>query len=241
MEIMKSHLKTLQSRGYITENEIIRFRAYNDEELFKFTKSTRPLERTVAVNILSERKGVNDKDFVSYLLKMLCMERKLYTKLEICKVLESGDSNTARQMVQYLGLIGNNQYRSLPENPSKKRSYPLPRDIIARTLANMNVDVLPVLIDVLDSGDEIKLSECIDAIGYFVFYHPNIDYKLALDSILNIMVAYEDKDIIFWKCVVCLSAFKTERSIKRLQNIHQNSKSNLLILEAKRSLQLMNV
>ena len=40
-------------------------------------------------------------------------------------------------MVEYLGQIGNNQHKVLPTNGFNKKSYPLPRDIIARTLAHM--------------------------------------------------------------------------------------------------------
>ena len=56
-------------------------------------------------------------------------------------------------MVEYLGQIGNNQHTVLPTNGFNKKSYPLPRDIIARTLAHMKEDILPVLMDVLKTNN----------------------------------------------------------------------------------------
>ncbi|MCC0704505.1 hypothetical protein IC213_15705 [Clostridioides sp. ES-S-0049-02] len=54
------------------------------------------------------------------------------------------------------------------------KSYPLARDIITRSLARMNVEILPVLFDVLESDDRIKISEVIDAIGFMIFYNQEV-------------------------------------------------------------------
>lgn len=74
-------------------------------------------------------------------------------------------------MFEYLGKIGNNQHKVLPSNGFNKNNYPLPRDIIARTLAHMNEVILPELLDVLKSNNILAIREVIDAIGFICFYH----------------------------------------------------------------------
>ena len=83
------------------------------------------------------------------------------------------------QNIIYLAKIGKNQYKELPSEPSRKKSYPLPRDIIARTLAKMDTSIMPFLMKVLKEDDLSKISEVIDAIND----ENNILYKEAERSI----------------------------------------------------------
>lgn len=74
-------------------------------------------------------------------------------------------------MVNYLGTIGKNQYKELPEKKINKKSYPLPRDIVARTLAHMGGKVLPELIKLLKSSNVVAIREALNAIGFIGFYN----------------------------------------------------------------------
>lgn len=54
------------------------------------------------------------------LLQQLEKEKCLYTRIAICETLEAGDQRTAEKMALYLGRIGTNQYKTVPETVSAK-------------------------------------------------------------------------------------------------------------------------
>ncbi|MCC0647080.1 HEAT repeat domain-containing protein [Clostridioides sp. ZZV15-6598] len=233
---MKSTNEDLMKRGFITEEYINKFQSYSDEELLELVNSSKAVERSVSINLMSKRYGVENKEFVEFLLGKLCVEKSLYTKIEICSALEKGNIYTAKQMIKYLGIIGNNQHKCLPDRVSKKKSYPLARDIIARSLARMNVEVLPVLFDVLESDDRIKISEVIDAIGFMIFYNQETSNEYYFKKIVSVMEKYLEDDLIIWKCIMCLSSFKTQESIDILEQVLYSDKNDLIKNEAECSL-----
>lgn len=233
---MKSNNEDLIKRGFITEEYVNKFQSYSDEELLELVNSSKAVERSVSINLMSKRRGVENKEFVEFLLGKLCVEKSLYTKIEICSALEKGNADTAKYMIEYLGIIGNNQHKCLPERVSKKKSYPLARDIIARSLARMNVEILPVLFDVLESDDRIKISEVIDAIGFMIFYNQDVASNYYFEKIVDVMEKYSEDDLIIWKCVMCLSSFKTQESIDTLKQVLYSDKDDLIKNEADCSL-----
>lgn len=236
---MISSEEDLRKRGLITENDIIKFQNQSNDELMLLVNSESAVERSVSVNLLSKRIDIENLDFVNLLLERLCVEKKLYTKIEICKVLEKGNIKTAEQMVKYLGKIGKNQYKYLPEKVSMKKSYPLPRDIIARTLGKMDIEVLPTLFNVLKGDDIQKISEVIDAIGFLLFYNPTYDSEYSFKLIIDVLNRYSENRLITWKCVTCLSSFKKEESFNILKQILRKHKNDIIIEEAKRSIRLI--
>lgn len=236
---MKSSNEDLRRRGFITTEDIISFQHCSNSELILLINSQNSVERSVAINLLSHRFHTEDLNFVKILLKRLCVEKCLYTKLEICNALEKGSIKTAEQMVAYLGYIGKNQHLCLPKKVSQKKSYPLPRDIIARSLGKMNFRILPVLFNVLNTNNEVKISEAIDAIGFLLFYNPNYANKHFFQSIINTLNKYCENNVIVWKCVCCLSSFKTQDSIEALNKIITHNKNDIIKCEANRSLKLI--
>ena len=236
---MKSSNEDLRKRGFITTEDIINFQHCTNSELILLINSQNSVERSVAINLLSNRFHTEDLDFVKILLERLCVEKCLYTKIEICNALEKGSIKTAEQMVAYLGCIGKNQHICLPEKVSQKKSYPLPRDIIARSLGRMDFRILPVLFDVLNSNDEVKISEVVDAIGFLFFYNPDYANKHFFGAIIDTLNKYSESNLIVWKCVCCLSSFRTQGSIEVLNQILNNSKNDIIKYEAKRSLKLI--
>ena len=119
-------------------------------------------------------------------------------------------------MIPYLGRVGKNQHRSLPDKVSAKKSYPLPRDLIARTLAGMDLAVFPLLLDVLDTGDRWKISEALDAVGFMAFYHPSLVSEKNADRVIRLLKKESD-EIIQWKALLCLSAFPVPEGIRVLK------------------------
>ena len=145
---MKSSNEQLKNRGYATIEDIDKYVDLNENELLALLKSKEPHKRTVAIKLLSN-KIQSDNDMINLFCNMLLHENKLYTKIELCNALSKASVESAKIMVNYLGIIGENQYKELPDKKFNKKSYPLPRDIVARTLAHMGVDVLPELIKTL--------------------------------------------------------------------------------------------
>ena len=237
---MKSSDEDLRKRGFITIEDINKFQKCSNTELILLINSPNSVERSVTINLLSSRLCIENLDFVNILLERLCVEKCLYTKIEICNALEKGNIKTAEQMIQYLGCIGKNQHLYLPKKSSEKTSYPLPRDIIARSLGKMNVEILPVLFNVLNGNNQEKVSEVIDAIGFMLFYNPGYTNEYLFDSIINTLNKYSGSDMILWKCVICLSSFRTQSSIETLNQVLNSNKNDTIKCEAKRSLKLIS-
>lgn len=200
--------------------------------------SKNSVERTVAVNILS-KKYIKNIFFVQILLDRLCKEKCLYTRIEICKSLEKGDINTARLMINYLGKIGKNQHLSLPKSVSKKNSYPLPRDLIARTLGKMDICIFDILLE--EAVKDNTSIEIIDAIGYMAFYNKELATEDNLYKVFNIMTRDISNKLIIYKITTCLSAFNCNKSIEMLNKIKKNYRNTIIYEEADRSLKLINL
>lgn len=230
---MKSKLSDLKKRGMVTGEEILSFSNLPIEELVKLLHSENACERSAAaINLLPVSDMAADE-----LLTQLSFEKCLYTKISICESLEKGNIETAKKMSKFLGMIGNNQYIKLPEKVSAKKSYPLPRDIIARVLGKMDALIYPVLDDILKTAYTEQISEALDAIGFMVFYNPQLVNSVNVKSILRILNIYKDNEIIVWKSILCLSAFPLLESAEVLETYAM--RKDILGKEAIRSLSFM--
>ncbi|MEI0517424.1 hypothetical protein [Brachyspira murdochii] len=234
---LKSDLDKLKNRGLPLEEDVILLKNKSLEDLIYCLNDNDASVRTsAAINL----KYYADKA-ADYLLFRLFEEDSLYTKIAICETLEAGNIDTARKMAEYLGKIGNNQYKKLPKKVSSKKSYPLPRDIIARILAKMNADILPVLIEVLQSDDLLKIYEAIDSFGYMCFYNETLQNEKNIEYIINLINKYKDDKLLIWKCLTCLSAFNLEKSRDILNSfINKYGYEDILYWEAMRSLNILN-
>lgn len=236
---MKSSDSQLRSRGKITSEDLQQYSNHTKIELSEMLKSKEAYKRTIAVKILSEKYDLTD-DLIHLFLHTLKQEKKLYTKIELCDALSKGDVQSAKIMVEYLGQIGNNQHTELPTNGFNKKSYPLPRDIIARTLAHMKEDILPVLMDVLKTNNIPAIREVIDAIGFICFYNKiHFNTQIVDELILCLNENYND-DIIRWKLVRAFESFNDINLIHILMEIKQNDSQLVIRNEAKRSLEIIN-
>ncbi|AOT72470.1 hypothetical protein [Geosporobacter ferrireducens] len=74
------------------------------------------------------------------------------------------------ETIEYLGKVGKNQYKELPDKPFDKNNYPLPRDIISRTICKVGIPALKHLRECLYTGSYEQILEAIDAIGFISFY-----------------------------------------------------------------------
>lgn len=226
---MKSNQKQLQARGWIEEEDLFPFETSSSEELLRLLNSENPQERSIAARLLPLTEEITVK-----LLEAAAKEKKLYCRLEIMRKLETGTSETAKQMLPYLSKIGNNQHRLPLKQPSAKKSFPLPRDLIARSLGNMSPEILPTLFEQLSCLKSSQTSELLDAIGLLVFYHPNEASDEYFNQLLALWDKHADSPLLQWKLVICFSAFPQSKAL--LEEIMRRNTD--LAAEAQRSLNL---
>ena len=233
---LKSDLDKLKNRGMPLDEDIKLLEGKSLKELISYLDNDNAVIRTSSA--LNLKKYVNKA--CDSLLLQLYKEKSLYTKIAICETLQNGNIDTARKMTEYIGRIGDNQYKTVPNKVSLKKSYHMPRDIIARTISKMNIDVFPVLIEVLQSNDLEKIYEAVDAYGFMVFYNKTLQNEKNLKYIINLINKYKDDKLLIWKCITCLSAFNLEKSKYILKSFVNNDDKDILSLEAKRSLSILN-
>ncbi|MFS0784375.1 hypothetical protein [Bacillus sp. 1P06AnD] len=237
---MKSSHAQLLARGKVTPAELQPFTHYTKEELTALLASPKAHIRTIAITQLVENDGLND-DVIILFLQSLKQEDKLYTKLALCEALSKGGIISAERMVAYLGKIGSNQHTCLPAEPSKKTGYPLPRDIIARTLSHMGPEILLVLLNVLKTGRASAVSEAIDAIGFICFHN-----KISSETETQIAAAlaaclelFKDDAVIRWKVVRAFESFYSEDILHTLTLIAKQDSQSTIRKEAQRSLRII--
>ena len=97
-----------------------------------------------------------------------------------------------------------------------------------------------VLLSSLDSCVADQITELLDAIGFMVFYNPNLAILENLKPILGVLDKYEDNILIVWKVCMVLSAFPLDESVFILNKIKFHYGVDLILLEVERSLNLIN-
>lgn len=198
---MKSNEQQLKDRGYFTKNVTVIYSTKTNEELWILLTSKNAQQRSIAVYMLSKRNEIKSPEFVKTLIQMLQKERKLYTRLAISNAFEKGNDETALQLQPYLGKIGCNQHHHIGRT-SKKKSYPLARDIVARIICNMKVS--PSYLLQLFDLPVIQLREALDIVGWHLFYN---DYDIKpFYQRLSVLMQQSSDDVVLWKCMTCCSA-----------------------------------
>ena len=225
---MKSTRSQLKNRGMASPEEIAACASLPWDQLVEELRSPDPCRRTAAARCMDP----NSKSAAVLLLEQLAQEKCLYTRLAICETLEKGTEETAEKMLPWLGRIGKNQYKALPDKVSAKKSFPLPRDLIARSLARMDMAVFPLLLQLFKTGSEQQISEALDAAGFMAFYHP-----AHAERILHLLHSHSGSEIIVWKVLLCLSAFPVPEAVRVLEGYAV--RDDIFGKEAQRSLHLV--
>ncbi|MBL1230137.1 hypothetical protein IW492_12930 [Enterococcus sp. BWB1-3] len=232
---MKSASNDLISRGYLEENIFIE-KSFRMEELIEQLNDPEPVQRSLAARLIGET-CLLDNTAAKALLKCLMMEKKLYTRLELCRALEKGNGKTARLMIPYINTIGNNQYESISEaKTSLKKSYPLPRDIICRVIGKMSGEEGIVLLNYLT--DKQYSRELIDGLGFLIFYNPSLQRE---DYFLKGKEAYElfkDDPLYVWKYIIFCSAFPFDYSKRIVTEIERLNPEKIFQTEVERTRRL---
>ncbi|MFH1252965.1 MAG: HEAT repeat domain-containing protein [Candidatus Uhrbacteria bacterium] len=217
-------------RGFTTKKEDEKFSNFLSSVLIENLLSSVSKIWTSAAKILGQRKYL---PAINPLCKQLTKEDKLYTKIAICEALENIGETAVPILIGYLGKIGHNQYKQLPNKFFNKWNYPCPRDIVARTIAKIGEPALPYLIKVLETKNVEQISEAIDAIGKISFYSKNFAAQSVLKKCLQ---KYLSNELIVWKIIRAFEAFPVDDVIRILEKYLKNSEQKMLRWEAIRSL-----
>lgn len=226
-----------ESRGFVSYEEIWSHKL-SQEECFTYLEDKNPCKRTIGAMQLQTYPL---KPNMITLLTTLKKEKKLYVRLAICETLAFAQKEEALLMLPYLGRIGVNQILELPPQVSKKISYPLPRDLVARTMAYMDVKVVTSLCSQLHNMALSQVREFIDALGFSLFYHPLEEQRMdTLFRAIMLQLEVWKDDVLLWKLIQCASAFPCsvewlEECVEKHEGIfHDEALRSLHLLQIKR-------
>ena len=257
---MKSSETQLKSRGFVDDEELKKYMGMSKEALIDFLSSKDATQRTIAARLLVKPKenGMDhkinvepsmnasvdtsldayvdtslDANVLEALVSQLVVEKKLYTKIALSESVSEFGQAASSCLVRYLGKVGDNQYKALPDEPFNKWSYPLPRDIICRTICKIGVPALPSLQKCLHTGSYEQILEALDAIGYISFYTGDATCQT---DILNVLELYKNDALMTWKVLRALQAFDTVETMQVLKH-YANSNIKQHRWEATRSME----
>ena len=228
---MKSSINKLKSRGFVDKFQIDYDVSVTSLE--NLLTSETPEKRTLAAIIIQEK---NIFCLIPNLISALKIEKKLYSKIAISETLINFEEKSIEPLIPLLGQIGNNQHQKLPKAPFKKDNYPLPRDIVARILSQMGVDVISILLNAVDRMLRDQLLESIDVMGNITYYSQNTD---SLIFLLDLFEKNKNDKLMIWKIIRAFSSFSEAKVIEILEKIINDSKIEQHVWEAKRSLCLI--
>ena len=207
--------KNKHNRGFVALGDEVGCYSLKTGELLELLKSPKAMERTIAARGLGRS---NEYNVIENLLAALDNEKKLYPKIEICNSLAKFGAHSVAGLVLRLGTIGKNQHLTVPEEPFRKKSYPLPRDIAARTLIRIGEIALTQLFEVLNWDEKPKISEAIDAIGFICFKNSQPEY---LGELLTCYRKHFNSELIRWKLIRAMSAFPASDSFLEEQFVNE--------------------
>jgi len=225
---MKSNLEQLQNRGYVTDEKMNDYKSLNNDDLLDLLNSKNAAERTIAAKIIGERRI---SAFLPFLCESLKIEKKLYSRIAICEAIENFGINALNYLLPFVGKIGDNQHKKIDLVDLRKKSYPLPRDIVTRIIIRIGPAALPYLENIIETGTTEQKMEIIDAIGHIAFNHDAYRSKNILLSAYN----ESNNELIKWKIIRAFQSFGNEEIIIILEDL-MKSNNEIFREEAKRSL-----
>ncbi|MCP4021122.1 MAG: hypothetical protein GY729_04715 [Desulfobacteraceae bacterium] len=227
---MKSTPEELRARGFAFENDVEQFKNLNESGLKALACDPLPWKRTVGIKLMALKKRAAD---IPWFIAILKNEKKLYTKIAISDVLAEWGETAAEQLIPELGSIGNNQHKVPALVDLNKKSFPLPRDIVARILIRMGPSILPGIIIIIKTGTPLQKSEAIDVFGHITFYHGRAEDESVL---FELWEQCDGDELIKWKIIRALQAFPTQKACLFLKDLKSYGKNEIAVLEAQRSL-----
>lgn len=198
-----------EKRGQITDEYLSQFNKLSDETLILMLKDENPQKRTAAAKILCRTPNSSN---VANLCAAMKDEKALYSRIAMSESLGEMGEIAVPNLIELLGVIGNNQEKELPSKYFKKKSFPLQRDLAARTIVKVGRPALPYLIHTITGNPDVfKKEQAVDTVG-------GITYKThdhsAADVIIQTIIentGNQGNEVLLWKCVRALSGFQKNR------------------------------
>ena len=219
-----------QQRGQISTDDIKQYNNLSINRLLELLHSQNAHERTIGATIIGNRKLT---ELTLPLCELLRTETHLYARIAMSESLGKMGKSAVIPLISLLGKIGSNQETSLPLKYFNKKSYPLPRDLAARTVTKLGTIAIPELTKIIKGNDGFDTQQAIDALGSIV---SRINDKSSLPVILNALTNYSTNEITTWKIVRALSGFKFIEAISPLLLILQSRSEAAIRWEAIRSI-----
>jgi hypothetical protein len=224
-----------RERGEVNETDISDFASFDESELLSFLHSEKTVETSCAAIHLRKYQNSTVADNLCH---QLAIEKKLYTKIALCETLAGCADLSIEPLIGLLGQIGKNQEIKIPETGFYKVSYPLPRDIAARTICRLGiVAILPLEHFIKSSKDMNALAQAIDAYGHIVYSNK---IKCSSSPLQELYEKHMKNDFLKYKITRCLSGIHDEWAKSFLLDTIQTGYKGLR-LEALRSLLLLRI
>jgi hypothetical protein len=228
---MKSTNEQLRSRGFVFCEDILLYKNYDENNLIELLHNKESYKRTIAVKLLSKN---NNEKYIPLFCETLKKEKSLYTKIELCNVLEKYNEKVISYLVPLLGTIGNNQHKKIEIVDINKKSYPLPRDIVGRILIRIGPKIFPKIKKLLEEDKNInQIYEAIDIIGHITWNYQDYSMEKVL---LEYHKKHKGNEFMEWKIIRTLQSFNSENVKNILANIIKTHKNKIIIEKAKRSI-----
>lgn len=225
----KSSTTALDSRGFDDSKLIAEYLKLDFSMLAEKLKSPLPTERTAAARVLSKLKTDESALILS---QALTKETKLYSKIAISESLGNLGIISLKYLLPLLGKIGTNQHKTITDEKFRKKSFPLPRDIVSRTITKIGEEALLSLEEFICNEDDSAVSEALDAYGFIIFYS-----KQKRDSSILIRLYHKTQNLLIkWKIIRALESFTDNESISLLETVLKDQNFKILHKEAERSL-----
>jgi HEAT repeat protein len=207
----ESEVKELnrQKRGQVSEIEITRHQDAGDDELRRMLESDDAKQRTIAATVIGNQAIVA---MIPLLGAGLTKEQSLYSRIAISEALGKIGKAAVMPLIALLGKVGANQETELPTKYFDKKSYPLARDMAARTLVKIGAPAIDGLIERIESGDGFETQQAIDALGGIV---SKTNDQRALSVLLGVLTGYSANEITVWKIVRALTPSKPWERLDR--------------------------
>ncbi len=220
-----------KNRGQISSEEVEAYVHYGTEHLIEMLDTDSPQKRTIAATILGNRR---DEKGILPLCTALKEEKALYSRIAMSEALGKMGEAAVPPLIKLLGKIGTNQEVKLPKKYFNKKSFPLARDMAARTIIKIGNPATPYLIKIVEEQDDYIVQQAIDALGGIAAKTCD---KSALPVLINGLEIHSDNKITFWKIVRSLSGFKySTEALLPLLNILENDYDAAIIWESARTL-----
>jgi len=198
-----------EKRGEISDEYLSKFTELSEEAVIQMLRDEDPQKRTAAAKILGKTR--NSKNVAS-LCSSMKNERALYSRIAMSESLGDMGVIAVPNLIELLGKIGNNQEKELPSKYFKKKSFPLQRDLAARTLVKIGKSALPYLIHTISNAEDVFAKEqAVDAVGGIT---SNTNDQSAVDVIIQTIHESNNQGnrVLYWKSIRALSGFKQNRN-----------------------------